>query len=111
VSLAGALGKLVNLTSLNLGCTWNVECLFVCQVKCVVRLWLWAAQLMMCGCAAWVGAPGTGLGGRRAAAALAGALSKLVNLTSLGLECAWTVGSRLRDPICSVLVRLWRDYD
>ena len=104
--MAGALGKLVNLTSLNLGCTWNVECLFVCQVKCVVRLWLWAAQPMMCGCAAWVIPPGTGLG-KQGAAALAGALGKLVNLTSLNVAGTYVECSSLCVYGVWGVVRLW----
>ena len=98
--MAGALSKLVNLTSLYLGGTWNVEWVVSCgYVVCCVCVGFGCrgkcAVCGVCGCTvrvhthsvAYVGGVwGTDNSlGAKGAASVAGALSKLVNLTSLYL--------------------------
>ena len=99
--MAGALGKLVHLTSLNLGCTWHGGVVCVC-VACVyagraVSECAWEVVAVW-GCVtdaeglgwAWVTGNGLRVGG---ASALAGPLGKLVHLTSLNLSSAWRGGA------------------
>ena len=81
--MAGPLGKLVNLTSLNLYGRWHVE--WVCIV---CRCW-WCVPDVSGVWGGW--ASDNGLGAEGAAAALAGALGKLVSLASLDVGGAWYV--------------------
>mgnify|MGYP000388880430 CR=1 FL=1 len=94
--MAGALSKLVNLTCLDLGGRWNVEWVVSC-VYVVCRI---------CGGTRDVADVGDVWGsdnrlGADGAAAVAGALSKLVNLTNLYLEGTWECGVGV---VCCVYV-------
>ena len=104
------LSKLVNLTNLDLGGTWIVEwvvsCVYVVCCVCVSCACRGRSAVCVCrvvSCVMFVvahgmwlmlgGVWGSGneLGAEGAAAAVAGALSKLVNLTSLSLGSTWNL--------------------
>ena len=99
--MAGPLGKLVHLTSLDLGSTWHgsvvcVACVYAWRAvsECawaVVAVWCCVTDVDGIGTCVCGWAPGNELGAE-GAAALAGPLGKLVHLTSLNLRGTWHGG-------------------
>ena len=104
--MAGPLGKLVHLTRVDLGSTWNggvvcVACVYACRA---------ASECAWEGVAVWgcvtdaegLGWVGNGL--HAGVAALAGPLGKLVYLTSLNLGSTWHGGVVCVSRVCMHVV-------